>query len=205
MRATIHGVEQIIYVAQTKVYGVALKDGATLWTYDKKLQAEEIVAPTPIIRDDCVFFSAAMAGSELVRIVKNGAAWTAAPVWSGKKFANLHGGVVLVGQHLYGSHEMRSWKCVEFATGAEAWESRQPGVGSLIAADGRLYCASQLDGTVSLLAASPMEMKRNGQFQLPEQSKLRKPSGRLWTHPVIANGQLYLRDQELVFCYEIKK
>jgi hypothetical protein len=100
---------------------------------------------------------------------------------------------------------MRSWKCVEFATGAEAWESRQPGVGSLTAADGCLYCASQLDGTVSLVAASPTDMKRKGQFQLPEQSKLRKPSGKLWTHPVIANGQLYLRDQELVFCYQIKK
>jgi outer membrane protein assembly factor BamB len=203
--ATIQGVEQVIYVAQTKVYGVALKDGVLLWTYEKKLQAEEIVAPTPIVRDDCVFFTASQAGSELIRVAKDGPLWKVTPVWNDKKFANLHGGVVLVGQHLYGSHEMRSWKCVEFATGAEAWDSVQPGVGSVTFADGDLYCVSQLDGKVSLVAASPTEMKRHGQFTLPEKSKLRKPSGKLWTHPVIANGKLYLRDQELVFCYGVKK
>lgn len=205
MLATIHGVEQIVYVAQAKVYGVALKDGALLWSYEKKLQAEEIVAPTPIIRDDSVFFSASNAGSELIRISKTAKAWRADAIWSDKKFANLHGGVVLVGPCIYGSHEMRSWKCLEFATGKEKWESRQPGVGSVAFADGCLFCASQMDGAVSLMAASPAEPKRVGQFSLPEKSSLRKPSGKLWTHPAIANGQLYLRDQELVFCYRVKK
>jgi outer membrane protein assembly factor BamB len=205
MLASFGGVSQVVYVSQKKVYGAALKDGAWLWSYEKKLQAEEIVAPTPIIHDDCVLISASMAGSELIRVSKKETSFTTEAVWSDKKLANLHGGVVLVGQHLYGSHEMRSWKCVDFATGAMAWESRQPGVGSLVFADGCLYCASQDDGTISLAEASPKEMKRKGQFTLPEQSKLRKPSGKLWAHPVVANGKLYLRDQEIVFCYTAKK
>ena len=64
---------------------------------------------------------------------------------------------------------------------------------------------SQDDGTVSLIEASTKEMKRKSHFTLPEQSKQRKPSGKLWTHPVIANGKLYLRDQEMLFCYAVKK
>ena len=28
-------------------------------------------------------------------------------------------------------------------------------------------------------------------------------SARVWTHPVVANGRLYLRDQELLYCYDV--
>ena len=33
----------------------------------------------------------------------------------------------------------------------------------------------------------------------------RKSSGKIWTYPAIADGHLYLRDQEYIFCYKIKK
>lgn len=55
-----------------------------------------------------------------------------------------------------------------------------------------------------LLDASTDGWKEAGRFTLPQSSALRKPSGMVWTHPVIANGRLYLRDQELLFCYDVK-
>ncbi|HEY1380400.1 MAG TPA: PQQ-binding-like beta-propeller repeat protein [Gemmataceae bacterium] len=203
--AEFDGVPQIVYAAQAKVYGVALKDGGLLWAYEKKRQAEEIVAPTPIVHDGRVFVSASAAGSELIRVSRAGDQFRAETVWDTKEFANLHGGVVLVGGHLYGSHETRAWKCLDLATGTPTWEGRNPGPGSVVAADGRLYCVSQNDGTVTLVETSPEALRVRGRFTLPEQSRLRKPSGLLWTHPVVANGRLYLRDQELVFCYAVKK
>jgi outer membrane protein assembly factor BamB len=202
--ATLGGVPQVIYAAQTKVYGVDLKDGRVLWVHEKKRQAEEIVAPTPLVRGDAVFVSASAAGAELFRVAAKGSISTT-PVWDSKAFANLHGGVVLVGDHLYGSHETRAWKCLTFATGADAWESRRPGPGSLAYADERLYCVSQDGGTVSLLEATPKAFSLKGQFTLPAESKLRKPNGRLWTHPVIANGRLFVRDQELLFCFSVRR
>ena len=57
---------------------------------------------------------------------------------------------------------------------------------------------------LTLAEPTPSGLSVKGQFSLPEKSTLRKPSGKLWTHPVIANGRLYLRDQELLFCYQIK-
>jgi len=41
-------------------------------------------------------------------------------------------------------------------------------------------------------------------LKLDPQTTQRSPKGKIWTHPVIANGHLYLRDQELVFCFDVK-
>ena len=203
--AEIGGVPQIVYAAQTKVYGVSPKDGALLWKHEKKRQAEEIFAATPIVHDGQVLVSGSAAGSEVFRVTKSGSRFTTETVWSGKQFANLHGGMVLVDGHVYGSDEKRAWKCFDFATGKVDWESRRPGVGSVLFADGRLYCVSQDGETVSLIEASPKAINLRGQFTLPEKSKLRRPSAGLWTHPVLANGRLYLRDQEIVVCYQVAK
>jgi outer membrane protein assembly factor BamB len=202
--ADIGGVRQIVYAGQNKVYGVSAADGALLWSYEKKRQAEEIFAATPIVHDGHILTSGASAGSELWSVTKSGSTFTAEPVWSGKQIANLHGGLVLLDGHVFGSDEKRAWKCIDFATGKTIWESTRPPVGSLLAADGFLYCVSQDGGTVSLIEATPRAMKVNGQFPLPEQSRLRRKSAGLWTHPVLADGKFYLRDQELVFCYVVK-
>jgi hypothetical protein len=55
-----------------------------------------------------------------------------------------------------------------------------------------------------LIEASPAGWEERGKFKLSPQTKLRKPSGRVWTHPVVVGGKLYLRDQELLFCFDVK-
>ena len=60
------------------------------------------------------------------------------------------------------------------------------------------------DGFCILAEASPSGYVEHGRFKLDPQTKQRKPSGRIWTHPVIANGKLFLRDQELISCYDIQ-
>jgi outer membrane protein assembly factor BamB len=200
----IGGVRQVVYAAQNKVYGVSLADGSPLWSYEKKRQAEEIFAATPVVHDGQILTSGSAAGTELWRITKSGSTFTAEPAWSGKQLANLHGGLVLLHGHVFASDEKRAWKCLDLSNGKVAWESTRPGVGSLVAADGCLYGVSQDRGTVSLIEASPDAMRLNGQFTLPERSRLRRPSAGLWTHPVLAGGRLYLRDQEILFCYDVK-
>jgi len=55
-----------------------------------------------------------------------------------------------------------------------------------------------------LVDASPNGWKEHGRFKLDPQSQLRKPDGKIWTHPVVLDGRLYLRDQELIYCYNVK-
>jgi hypothetical protein len=55
-----------------------------------------------------------------------------------------------------------------------------------------------------LIEASADGWKERGRLKLPKASKQRQPQGRIWTPPVVANGKLYLRDQEFLFCFDVK-
>ena len=113
---------------------------------------------------------------------------------------------MLVGDYLYGYSDGPGWLCQEFKSGKEVWSERNAlGKGALSSADGMLYCLDENSGTVVLAEASPKGWKEHGRFKLDPQSKIRDSQGRFWTHPVISNGKLYLRDQDLIFCYDVKK
>jgi hypothetical protein len=203
--AEIAGVRQYITNTQKGPVAVDTK-GKLLWTGKTKRAYTDLAIPTPIVQGDQVFVTAVAAGGDLFKITKAGAGLTATWVWSTKDLANFHGGVVLVDGYLYGSHEARDWKCIDIQTGKTAWKSPNGalGYGSLTYADGHLFLYSQDTGEVGMIAASPKEYTEEGRFQLPVVSKIRKPSGKNWTHPVVANGCLYIRDQENLCCYKIK-
>src|SRR5262249_21725747 len=124
---------------------------------------------------------------------------------SDKSVQNRDGGVVLVDGHIFCYSEKGGWVCHEFKTGQQAWSERDKlGRGSVTYADGRLYCCSEMGGTIALVEPSPKGWMEKGRFKLPKESHRRHPSGGLWTHPVISNGRLYIRDQEFLFCFDLK-
>jgi hypothetical protein len=78
------------------------------------------------------------------------------------------------------------------------WEERRPGKGSVVYADGRLYCRNEgREGTVYLVDADPKGYVERGRFNPPDRSK-----EQAWPHPVVANGKLYIRDQDVLLCYD---
>ena len=82
--------------------------------------------------------------------------------------------------------------------------SRNLAKGSITYADGRLYLYSEDNGTVVLLEPNSKEWKEAGRFKIPQQTEQKRQSGHIWTHPVVANGRLYLRDQDLIFCFDVR-
>jgi hypothetical protein len=135
------------------------------------------------------------------------AADKAKEVYSSRVMQNHHGGVILLDKHLYGYCDNNGWTCQKLDDGKVAWKSNKLGKGSIAYADGHFYCCAEDDGTIALIEASTTGWKEKGRFTIPNQSKLERPSlspSNVWTHPVIANGRLYLRDQECLFCYDIK-
>jgi outer membrane protein assembly factor BamB len=207
--AVIGGVKQYVYVTQQSVVGVSAKDGGLLWTHKREDAYPDVVCPTPIVSGDRVYFSVGYgAGCDCLKLMPNGKNFKAEAVYSLKAIANKQGGVVQVGGYVYGFHEDRNWACQDLASGKIAWPKnprlrQKVKSGSVLAADGRLYVLDEL-GTVAMLDASPKAFKVISQFSLPAASKLRKARGGLWTHPSLSDGKLYLRDQELVFCYQVK-
>ena len=128
-----------------------------------------------------------------------------------RKVKNAHGGMVLVGDYVYGHAKRSGWVCQDFKSGKILWLDRNKLVcesGSIMAVEDRLYLFTE-SGEAVLLEADPKAWKEQGRFEIPEKSKIpqtRKTSQKagIWTHPVVANGRLYLRDQELLFCYDVR-
>ena len=64
-------------------------------------------------------------------------------------------------------------------------------------ADGRLYLRDE-NGPVLLVEPSTEKFIERGRFEQPDRTDL--PA---WARPVIAGGKLYIRDQELLLCYDV--
>ena len=196
-----NGTRQYVQLTTVHVVGVAARDGKLLWQVP--FPGRTAVIPTPIVHDGCVYVTAGYgAGCKLVKLEADN---QASEVYANQAMKNHHGGVVLVGEHVYGYSDGVGWLCQEFKTGKEVWSERKGfGKGSVSCADGMLYCLEEDSGTAALVEASPKGWKEHGRFKLDPQTDIRNPQGKIWTHPVIANGKLYLRDQDIVFCYDIK-
>jgi outer membrane protein assembly factor BamB len=201
------GVRQYVQLTGDGVVGVAPADGKKLWYYSKKGEYKTAVIPTAIVSGDYVFATAAYkVGCDLIKLTSDGAGgFKAEKVYSNKDMENHHGGVVKVGDYLYGySQKGRgAWVCMEFLTGKIRWESTKLDKGSLTFADGQLYCYGEKNGTLVRAEANPAGWQETGRFTIPEHTKLNRRSGLIWTHPVIANGKLYLRDLDLLFCFDL--
>jgi len=114
--------------------------------------------------------------------------------------------VLLTDGHVFGNSQNR-WVCQNLLDGKVAWEDKKLPSGSITYADGHLYCYTEGNGTAALVEASTQGWTEKGRLQIPQQSALRKERlqrGQIWTPPVVANGQLFLRDHELLFCFDVQ-
>ena len=194
------GKRQYVQLFQKTLAGVSAKNGDLVWR--SEWTGRTAVIPTPIYKDNQVYIASGYGVG--CKAVKLGASGKAEDVYKNEVMVNHHGGVILVGNHLYGHSDKGGWKCQEFTTGKEIWSSNKLGKGAIHYADGMFYCLSEKDGTVALVEASTEGWKEKSRFTLSPQTERRKPAGKIWTHPVVIGGRLYLRDQELIHCYDVK-
>ena len=198
--AEFGGVRQYIQLTAASVVGVAAADGKVLWCAARP--GRTAVIPSPIYSDGYAYVSSSYGvGCNLFKLTASGGNFTAEQVYANKIMSNKHGGVIKLGDYLYGHTEGKGWTCQDFKTGEAKWVEREKlGMGSIAYADGRLYLREEGGkGAVVLLEPSPEGYKERGRFDQPGRS-----SKNSWPHPVIANGRLYLRDQGLLLCYDVK-
>ncbi|MEM6777101.1 MAG: PQQ-binding-like beta-propeller repeat protein [Planctomycetota bacterium] len=210
IQAIVGGITQYIVMTQGGMAGVAAEDGKLLWKYERDSPYPDVVIPTPVYRDMKVYTSVGSAGCDLIELTKrDDGMFDVQHQYFSRNMKNDLGGFVLHGGHVYGSSARRGWVCQDFDNGDLEWFSKRVrgsiGEGSIAYADGHLFLYAEREADVALIEASPESFEEKGRFELPEDSKLKAPSGKNWTHPVIANGKLYLRDQELLFCFNIKQ
>ena len=198
--ASYNGAEQLIQLTMKTLAAVDYKDGKVLWS--TPFPGATAVIPTPIFKDGNVYVAAGYnVGCMMVSIdAKN----KVSPVYQNQNMVNHHGGVILVGDHLYGFSDRGGWTCQEWKTGEVKWAEKKLGKGAIHCADGMLYLLEEGTGNVALIEASPKGWNEHGRFTLSPQTTQRSPQGKIWVHPVVSNGKLYLRDQEIVYCFDVK-
>lgn len=194
----IHGQKQYVQLTMEHLVGIDPRTGNILWKAER--EGKTAVIPTPIHSNNHVFVTSGYGvGCSLFQIVSQGGKFEAREVYQNRDMKNHHGGVILVGDYIYGSSDPGLITCMNFKTGEVAWDDRSIGKGSLGYADGHLYLRSEKGkGTVALIAATPDGCFEKARFDPPHRS-----DKNAWTHPVILNDSLYLRDQGVLLCYDV--
>jgi outer membrane protein assembly factor BamB len=201
------GKKMIVTVMATDIFAVNAKDGKVIWKVDYAAanaatgRVMKNHATTPIFRDGNI-------------LIANGYNWVALKlklsadgnsvekVWENRNFDPQLGGVVLLGNNVFGSTHMSkpvdNWVCVDWTTGKTLWEAKWYTRGSIISADGMLYLYEEKSGHVALVKPDPAKLDVVSEFQIT------KGEGPFWAHPVISKGRLFIRHGDVLMVYQIK-
>ena len=200
------GKKIIVTHTATYIFSVNAADGTIVWKFDFKSvngnpQDGRNYIQTPIYKDGYLFAANGYGQtSAKIRIFDNR---DPELVWKNSEFNPHVGGMVLIGNYLYGSthdnNSMGRWICVDWTTGKTMWITRWNNKGSVIAAEGLLYIYEERWGNVALVKPDSQKLNIISEFQV------NGGTGPYWAHPVIKNGVLYLRHGDMLFAYNIKK
>ncbi len=200
------GVKQYVTLVGRGLIGVRASDGKLLWSYNQ-VANETANIPTPICFGDFVFGSSGYdgGGSCLLKLGKEGDGVSAKEVYWLKRqtLQNHHGGMVKIGEHIYGGHGHNQGfpACLDIKAGKLAWggaKTRGVGRGSAaVSAVGKNLIFRYQTGELALIAASPEGYELRGVMK-PEFQQ-----GKTWAMPVIVGGKMYLREQDKLMCYEL--
>jgi outer membrane protein assembly factor BamB len=207
-KLVVHGGKKLIVTVMGQhIFAVDSKDGKILWNIDYaavNAAAGRVMknhAITPTYKDGYI-------------LIANGYNWVALKlklsadgtsvetVWENRNFDPQHGGVVLLGNYIYGStHNSKpvdSWTCVDWTTGKTLWTEKWISRGSMISADGMLYLYEEKSGHVALVKPDPTKLDIVSEFVIT------KGTGPFWAHPSIDKGKLYIRHGDALMVYQIK-
>lgn len=205
IKHTIGTTDMYITAASAGLVGFSATTGETLWTNGSSGNGTATI-PTPIVRDNFVYHTSDYGtGCVLVELAETSTGIEAAEVYQSKNMQNHHGGVVLLGDSIFGLKRNGGWVCHDFLTGELRWNERLSGdsSASVAMADGRFYIYGDSSGTCYLVEPSNQEWLERGQVTLPEQTTIDRKAGKIWSHPVIAEKKLFLRDMDLIYAFDI--
>jgi outer membrane protein assembly factor BamB len=189
--------QQVVFFTAERALAVDARDGRLLWSYSKVSNNTANIA-TPIVQGTRVFLSSDYGtGAALLDVKAAGNIAAANEVYFTRDMRNHHASSVVVGNTVYG-FSSSILTALNFDTGQSLWRNRSVGKGSLIYADGRLYLYGE-NGTVGLADAAPDAYRERGRFSI--QTSTSNPA---WSHLIITNGKLIVRDQDNVYAYQVR-
>lgn len=205
------GKEIIVTLTERWFFGVDASNGNILWKYDfasllpeKGLKiwpgAPRTNAVTPLFHNGMLYITGGYdhAGA-MFKLSESGDAIT--QVWVDTVLDCHHGGVVQLGDYIYGSNwidnSRGNWCCLDWNSGKTIYETKWFTKGPIIAAGDKLYCLDEKNGNVGLVRATPEK------FDLISSFKVTSGKGPFWAHPTIYHGILLIRHGDVLIAYKI--
>ena len=194
----IEGVRQYLLLTGNSIAGISPTNGNVLW--GANFPGKTAVCSNPALCGDVVMASCSYGvGAVFYRITKTGNNFEVFDFSGDEKLQSHHGGIVVVDDHFYTMTNNRAVTCIEAKTGNVVWENRGVGKGSLTYVDGKLILRGETgDGTIAMIEATPTGYKELGRFDQPDRSNKNS-----WTYPVIVDKKMYIRDQNVLLCYDL--
>lgn len=190
------GTRLYVNFVHTALIAVDAKTGKVLWENQSPANGTANCS-SPVASEGIVFAASGYGtGGTAIKLSSNGNKIEAEQLYHTKEMKSHHGGMVLRDGYVYGTDE-GVLTCIELKSGRVAWQNRSVGKGAVVYAEGQIILRSE-NGPVALFKATPQGYEETGRF---EPSRSQKPA---WPHPVVANGCLYLRDQDQLMCYKLK-
>lgn len=194
--AKLHGQHQILFFTGKRLVSVHSESGEVLWEFPWQTENDCNIA-SPLVVQDYVFISSYYGrGCALLKIDKSASGWETSVVYKNKRMRNHIGTSVRIDDHLFGFDD-KLLKCMNFRTGEILWEQEGFDKGSL-AAFGKNLVVYGANGQLALVEANPKGYVENGRLAFSNQGHS------CWSVPVIADGRLYVRDQERLVCFDIR-
>lgn len=197
------GTKQYVQLLSKGLVGIDAKTGQLLWRYSKPISVYGANIPTPLAADDYIYVASAGTGGGAVHVTQKDGKFTAEEAYFSPKNPTAIGGVIKVGNYLYGTTG-GAMICLDFKTGKIAWEDRAVGPASMVYADSRLYLHAET-GEIAVVEPSPEAFHLKGRVTPPNQPQhTRGQMEKSWAYPVVANGHLYIRDHNMLWSYDVR-
>jgi outer membrane protein assembly factor BamB len=189
----------VVTITASHIVGIDPADGEVLWRHQNKIREgkpRHINPNCPIYHDKDIYATSRFVGGTKLKLHEDRT--KISEIWVDENLDPHHGGVVLVGGFIYGANSKRdNWLCLDWATGQRRYEQEWGARGSIIYADGMLYCYESEKGTVALVKASPKG------FDIVSSFRVSHGTGDHWAHPAISDGRLYIRHGNALMAYDI--
>ena len=191
-----NGKRIILTMVEDGAIGIDAKTGRELWLHPHK-NKYAVHAATPVYHKGKVIISSGYKyGTECLEMNSSGT--RVRKLWHAKELDNQHGGIIRVGDAVVGTND-RGLVCLDIKTGRVNWRERGMGKGSITYADGLLYMYGEKTREVGMAEVSAKKLGTiSGKFRVTE------GTGRYyWSHPVVANGVLYIRHGDTLIAYKV--
>ncbi len=195
---TLDGVRHVIFVTRYNVVSINPDSGAVRFRFPFGARGPTVNGATPLVIDGHVFVSSSYGvGAAFAKISGDGAqtVWTNDETMSSQYPTAIHKDGFLYGIHGRQDAGVADLRCVEAKTGKVMWTERGFGMATLILADGKLVIA-KTDGELVLAEPSPQRFH--------SLASARAFPSTVRALPALANGRLYVRDEQALLCFDLR-